>query len=213
MELFVLGFLLSLSLCLDLGVVNVAMVRTGLQHGAKAAFLLGLGSSFGDLIYALTSLVAISFVLQNLMVRWCLWLGGTGVLLALTYRMLKESFNPAKVSYASGDVSPPENHSGGGDFARGLGLALASPSAILWFATVGGSVIASSANGTKVLVPFFVGFFGCGVSWSLAIAIITGQGRKVMGPNFIRALSFGSALLFLYFAIKVFVEGYRTLLR
>ncbi len=33
MGLFLSGFLLSLSVCLDLGTVNVAIFRTGLQRG------------------------------------------------------------------------------------------------------------------------------------------------------------------------------------
>ena len=60
MQLFVTGFLLSLSLSLDLGTVNVAMVRTALQHGARPSFLLGLGSCLGDLAYALISLLALA---------------------------------------------------------------------------------------------------------------------------------------------------------
>ena len=70
MQLFVTGFLLSLSLSLDLGTVNVAMVRTALQHGARPSFLLGLGSCLGDLAYALISLLAVAALLQSLAVRW-----------------------------------------------------------------------------------------------------------------------------------------------
>src|SRR5262245_51692782 len=158
MALFVAGFLLSLSLCLDLGTVNIAMVRTGIHHGAQPAFMLGLGSSVGDLLYALVSLVAISFIIQNVVVRWVLWVVGTLTLLYLAYRMLKESLRAAAERAATGDA-PRAATAGVRHFGYGLGLALSSPSAILWFATVGGSVIASSAGGGTALLPFFVGFF------------------------------------------------------
>ena len=46
------GFFLSLSLCLDIGLVNVAMISLTLSHGFKPGFWLGLGSCVGDLIYA-----------------------------------------------------------------------------------------------------------------------------------------------------------------
>jgi L-lysine exporter family protein LysE/ArgO len=70
MERFVSGFLLSLSLCLDLGIVNVAVVKTGLERGVLPSFLVGLGSSFGDLIYALLSMVGMSLLMQFTVVRW-----------------------------------------------------------------------------------------------------------------------------------------------
>ncbi len=59
-QLFAAGFLLSLSLCADLGVVNVAMVRAGLTHGMRAALVLGLGSCVGDMLYAVSSLSLVS---------------------------------------------------------------------------------------------------------------------------------------------------------
>jgi len=212
MALFVAGFLLSLSLCLDLGTVNIAMVRTGIQHGAQPAFMLGLGSSVGDLLYAFVSLVAISFIIQNAVVRWVLWIAGTLALLYLAYRMLKESLRTATASDTPDDA-PHRLAAGTRHFGYGLGLALSSPSAILWFATVGGSVIASSASGRAALLPFFVGFFSCGVVWSVVVALISGQGRRVMGPQLMRLCSLGSACLFLYFAIKLFLDGYHTLLQ
>ena len=45
------GFLLALSLCLDLGLVNIVTLRVSLARSGTAAFLLGLGSVVGDLIY------------------------------------------------------------------------------------------------------------------------------------------------------------------
>ena len=46
------GFFLSLSLCLDIGLVNVAIISLTLSHGFRPGFWLGLGSCFGDLVYA-----------------------------------------------------------------------------------------------------------------------------------------------------------------
>ena len=38
MEMFLTGFALSLSACLDLGIVNVATIKRGLDGGVRAAF-------------------------------------------------------------------------------------------------------------------------------------------------------------------------------
>lgn len=219
MDLFVSGFLLSLSVCLDLGTVNVAMVRTGLQRGTGPAFWLGFGSCIGDMIYAGVSAIAISLILQFAPVRWALWLGGTAFLVLLAIRMLRDAFthqantafkNPAETGRAKTTVHVA------GQVLRGCGLALSSPSAILWFATVGGSIIAtqlaSHANLPHhwVIGMFFAGFFSAGLAWSLLIAVVCGQGRRWMGPQWLRGVSLLSALLFVYFAIKVFVDGYHT---
>ena len=54
------GFFLSLSLCLDIGLVNVAMISLTLSHGFKPGFWLGLGSCIGDLIYAALALAGMA---------------------------------------------------------------------------------------------------------------------------------------------------------
>ena len=61
------GFFLSLSLCLDIGLVNVAIISLTLSHGFRPGFWLGLGSCFGDLIYAALALAVPYAVLACLL--------------------------------------------------------------------------------------------------------------------------------------------------
>lgn len=212
MELFVAGFLLSLSLCFDLGIVNLAMVRTGLQRGSFASFLVGLGSCFGDLIYAVASLFAVSLLLEHAAVRWALWIGGTLALLFLAGHMLRESVGSGRF-VADAPATPAAPRGTGLDhFRTGFVLALASPSAILWFAAVGGSLIATYADEASALLPFFAGFFAAGLLWSLGIALLTGQAGRALGPRPARVLALLSAVLFLYFAVRVFIDGYESLI-
>ena len=88
------GFLLSLSLCCDLGIVNVAVLRTALRQGGTAAFLLGLGSCVGDLVYFMLAVAGAAALLQWRPFRWALWLFGTGVLLFLAWRVAREAIRP-----------------------------------------------------------------------------------------------------------------------
>jgi L-lysine exporter family protein LysE/ArgO len=94
-------------------------------------------------------------------------------------------------------------------FVRGVLLALASPSAILWFAAVGGSVIAATASGPDALLPFMAGFASAGVLWAVGVALLVGRARHAMGARAIRAIALLSAALFVYLAVRVFVHGYR----
>lgn len=70
------GFFLSLSLCLDIGLVNVAMLSLTLSHGFRPGFWLGLGSCVGDLVYAALALAGMAVLLQFEAVRWIVWIGG-----------------------------------------------------------------------------------------------------------------------------------------
>lgn len=213
MSWFASGFFLSLSLCLDLGIVNVAILRAGVERGLLPSLLVGVGSSFGDLFYALLSMVGISLLLHNVVIRWVLWLGGTMILLYMTWNMIKEFRRPKAIAWKEGSGPDVSKRQRWKDFTTGLGLALASPSAILWFATIGGSVIASSnGHSSTSLVLFFSGFFTASILWSLFMAGLSSQGGKWLGTRLVRGFNFVSALLFLYFAGKVFLDGYHTLL-
>lgn len=85
------GFFLSLSLCLDIGLVNVAMLSLTLSHGFRPGFWLGLGSCVGDLVYAALALAGMAVLLQFEAVRWVVWIGGGAVLLFLTWKMAREA--------------------------------------------------------------------------------------------------------------------------
>jgi len=204
------GFLLSLSLCLDLGLVNVAILRTSLQRGGLAGFLLGVGSCVGDLIYFTLAVFGASAVLRWQPLRFVLWIAGTSVLLWLTWRMAREVFRPRLIDLEGAGLAPDRNSIG--LLSTCAGLALASPSAILWFAAVGGSVIATAGGDRHSLLRFAAGFFLAGMTWSGAFAFAAGALRRVLGANLLRVLSLAAALLFLYFAGIVFLQGVRELL-
>ncbi|MDN0082684.1 LysE family transporter [Crenobacter sp. SG2305] len=210
------GFLLSLSLCLDLGMVNTALINTGLRAGTRPAFLVGLGSCFGDLFYAVLSLCGLALLFSYTPVRWILWLGGGAVLLWLTWRMGLAAWRSSRQPAASAEqaaVAASVDWSARAELLRGLGMALASPTSLLWFAAVGGAIIAHSTDGsTGMNGLFLVGFFVGGLAWSSFLAVLAGRGRQLLGHKLVLYCNAGSALLFGYFAVSVIADGYRTLL-
>jgi L-lysine exporter family protein LysE/ArgO len=211
MELLGSGFLLSLSLCLDLGLVNVATMRVGIRRGVIPAFAVGAGSCLGDLVYATIALTGISAILQFSTVRWLLWLAGSAALAFFAFKAFNDSLHPRKEQWKC----EPENGDLGLSvcFSQGFGLALASPSAILWFATIGGAVIATTGKGSHAAAALFLlGFFGAGLLWSLIIAIASGQGRR-FGTKFVRTFSLVAAVVFVVLAVKVFLNGFETFVR
>ena len=208
------GFFLSLSLCLDIGLVNVAIISLTLSHGFRPGFWLGLGSCFGDLVYAALALAGMAALLQFSPVRWIVWIGGAAILLILTGKMAREALNPSSAPPVEGnaDAASP-NFSPLRGFVRGALLALSSPTAILWFAAVGGALIAKSGATTAATAALFLGgFFFGGLVWTVFLCSLASHGRKRAGPGLLRACHALSALLFAYFSYSVIVDGYRDLI-
>jgi len=200
------GYLLSISLCMDLGIVNVAAIRVALTQGGTAAFLLGVGSCVGDLIYFTLAAIGAATLAQWAPVRWTLWLFGTAVLLYLAWKMAREVVYPRRITM--GEATRQSHPS---LLLTGMGLALASPTAILWFAAVGGSVIASLGGDRGPLLPFAAGFAAAGLTWAAMIAYGAGALRGSLGKPLTRALALASAIVFLYLATMVFVRGLRAI--
>ncbi|AOJ09131.1 LysE family transporter [Burkholderia mayonis] len=209
------GFFLSLSLCLDIGLVNVAMLSLTLSHGFRPGFWLGVGSCVGDLVYAALALAGMAVLLQFEAVRWVVWLGGGAVLLFLTWKMAREALFPKSARDAVDEDTPAAfvQASTRRNFARGMLLAMSSPSAILWFAAVGGALIAKAGATTPATASVFLsGFFLGGLAWTLFLCTLASQGRKRAGAGLMRACHVVSALLFAYFSYSVIVGGYRDLI-
>jgi L-lysine exporter family protein LysE/ArgO len=208
------GFFLSLSLCLDIGLVNVAMISLTLSHGFRPGFWLGLGSCVGDLIYATLALAGMAALLQFESVRWVVWIGGAAILLFLTWKMAREAVFPATAPTVAGDGNTGAPHlSAWRGFLRGVLLAVSSPSAILWFAAVGGALIAKAgATSPKTALIFLGGFFLGGLCWTLFICGLGSHGRKRAGAGMLRVCHVLSALLFAYFSYSVIVNGYHDLI-
>jgi L-lysine exporter family protein LysE/ArgO len=213
MEIFIAGVLLSLSLCLDLGIVNVAIIRTGIDKGFGKSFMVGLGSSFGDIFYAILSVIGVPLIFKYAFIRWTFWIGGTLILLYFCYTMIVQIFKP--VAYSDEELEKVDKlRTSRNYFYDGLILALLSPTSILWFVSIGGSVIAAQGL-TKHFdtLKFLSGFFIASITWSFALAFISYKGGQLMKDKIKRIFSIISALIFLALAIYVFVDGYRTLIK
>jgi len=207
-ELFVLGAALAFSINIELGVVNVMIVRTAIDRGAWPAFLIGLGSCIGDVIWACAGALGVSALLQWPPAAWVLWLGGSAILCWFAAAALRDAVRGGSID----DSSPLRRANGVGAVVLGLGIALGSPTLILWTATVGGSVVASQAKSIEGFLPFIAGFATAAVLHSAALAGVVGATRRFTGPRTIRSVSLISALMFAAFAVGIFVDGARRLL-
>ena len=138
---------------------------------------------------------------------------GGAVLLFLTWKMAREALAPAKTAGDDAEDTPQPRASARRSFLRGMLLAMSSPSAILWFAAVGGALIAKAGATTPATASVFLsGFFLGGLAWTLFMCTLASQGRKRAGAGLMRGCHIASALLFAYFSYSVIVGGYRDLI-
>jgi L-lysine exporter family protein LysE/ArgO len=147
-------------------------------------------------------------------VRWVVWIGGAAILLFLTWKMAREALVPASAPPVEGEADAATPHlDPARGFLRGVLLAVSSPSAILWFAAVGGALIAKAGATTVTTAPVFLGgFFLGGLCWTLFICGLASHGRKRAGTGLLRICHVLSALLFAYFSYSVIVNGYHDLI-
>ncbi|ESN31560.1 TPA: LysE family translocator [Klebsiella variicola] len=201
------GFLLSLSLCLDIGIANIAIITLAMQRGYFHGFWLGIGTCVGDLTYALLALAGMAVLLQYEAVRWILWIGGGAVLLWFAGKMLIAAFRKASEL----NVSEPHQYRPLlREFGRGVVLAMSSPTAILWFATVGGALISRMGQHSVTATSFFLsGFFIAGMFWTCVLCLVGSFGGRLLGQRLLKYSYITSALIFSYFALYVIVSGYR----
>lgn len=211
MSLLLSGFLLGFSLVLDIGIANIALIRAGVHKGFIVACMIGLGATAGDMAFAMLSVTGITyFIEKSIIFQWVLWIVGTILLSYLSYQMFRESF---KSKFIDLENEEEEKSSLYKYFFTGMGLVLSSPSGILWFATVGGSVVASTVGESNDLniLPFFLGFFIASILWGISLAWISSMGGKLLGSKLLQIFSLVSGFLFLYFAAKVFIDGLNNL--
>ncbi|PWB32802.1 lysine transporter LysE [Pseudomonas sp. SDI] len=201
------GFLLSLSLCLDIGIANIAMITLAMQRGFWQGFWLGLGTCVGDLVYALAALAGMSVLLQFTSVRWVLWIGGSLLLVGFAIKMLLAAWRGN--AHLDADVQVVRE-SPWREFLRGIFLAMSSPSAILWFAAVGGVLISRSGGGSTLEAGLFLsGFFAAGLAWCFTLCFVASHGGRLLGDRLLTWSYLASAAIFCYFAVYVIVSGYR----
>ncbi|WP_183192365.1 LysE family translocator [Brevibacillus fluminis] len=213
MALYISGVLIGMSLVLELGTGNLALIRTGITKGFLPAFIFSIGCAVGDMVYAVLSVLGIALLLQSSSIfQNILWIGGTIMLCYLTYQAIKDFFSPKQITLEGKDVA---KRSLWAYFFTGIWLVVSAPTALVWFATVGGSVVSSTIGNSSVdqsLVPFFFGFVTVSIVWGAFLAYLSSIGGKLMGAKMLRVFSLASGLLFLYFSFYVFISGLKNVM-
>jgi L-lysine exporter family protein LysE/ArgO len=140
-------------------------------------------------------------------VRWTLWILGTIVLLVLAARMAREVVHPHALAL-NDDADAPRRTP-----ARlvGYGMSARARVADLDPLVRGRRRCGHRVDGPRQAVWLTIGFALATVLWSALLAFAIASSRRFLGATLVRGLSAVSALLFLYFAVRIFLDGLRDM--
>lgn len=191
------AYLLGLSVAAVLGPINLLAIRTGLQRGFRAAFLVGLGATVADGFYALLAALGAAALVGRAGIQIPLWLLGSGMLAYLGGSGLLQSLRrPVLLG------SESATGTAWGAFLGALAATLGNPMTVASWAAVFGGLYAGMLEAvTPGLVLGLVAGVASGTfTWFTALAAALQVGRRLVTPTALRGISVASSVILLGFA-------------
>ena len=192
------AYLLGLSVAAVLGPINILAIRTGLHRGFRAAFLVGLGATVADGLYALLAAAGAAPLVGRAGVRIPLWLLGSGVLAYLGSSALLQSLRGPVVLEGA-----PAARTAWGTFLGALAATLGNPMTVASWAAVFGGLYAGMVETvtTDLALRLVAGVAAGTFTWFTALAAALQGGRRLVTPAALRAISVASSVILLGFAV------------
>lgn len=206
------GAIMAISFCAPPGPVTMETIRRGLRGGFATALQVQLGSIVGDMTWCALALLGLAPLVQVPWVRLVLSVAGVAVLVSLGGMGLRDAFRAMPAAVAASDQ--PAHQARHGAFRSGVAISMANPTAVGYWLSVGGALVAAGVAGTTVqqTTLFVAGFVSGTLAWALLTAFIVRWGRVLMTPRVFRVVNaacsaallvFGLALAFAMFSSSV----------
>ena len=189
MQSFIQGVLMGLGVSVPIGPVNVLIMSYALRSYTKA-LCLGLGAMSADMLYLALSALGISQLAKIPIVFACISVFGAAFLLYIALGIYRE----AKRSVQLQSV---ERGSHVAVFGKGFLLNIFNPYVIMFWLSVSASI------GRERFGLALAGLI-CGVlSWITLFALAVYKSRAKISDRAARAFAYTSALILLFFALKL----------
>ncbi|HLZ10444.1 MAG TPA: LysE family transporter [Chloroflexota bacterium] len=197
LALFLSAVVLGLAFCAPPGTVAAEALRRGLARGFRPAFLVEIGSLFGDTVWAAIALAGAAVLIQNPVSRLALALIGTFYLFRLSYQSFRDAIQATLPKAAPTGVR--------GDLVTGAVLSLTNPLSIgFWIGAGGGAVVNIVPNpGPREFAIFFAGFLSACVFWCFFYSAVVAFGRRFLTPIFFRAVNSLCGTALAYFGVSL----------
>lgn len=193
------GAIIAISFAAPPGPVTMETIRHGLRGGFYPALKVQLGSIIGDMIWCLMALLGLASLVQVTWVRLILGVVGVLLLICLGVIGIRDAFREQKIAAAE-SASPLQNA-----FKSGMMISLANPTAIGYWISVGGALIATGVAGSTLIenTSFIAGFLGATFLWAFLMAFVVRWGRRLLTPIFFRFITFACGTALIIFGIML----------
>jgi chemosensory pili system protein ChpE len=197
------GAIMAISFCAPPGPVAMETIRRGLRGGFAPALQVQLGSIVGDVTWCALALLGLAPLVQVPWVRAVLAVAGVGVLVYLGGLGLRDALAP-RPAIVTIELATDERQ---GAFRSGVAISMANPTAVGYWLSVGGALVAAGVAGTTPgQTAFFVsGFIGGTLAWAFLMALVVRWGRVLMTPRIFRLVNLSCSAALLVFGISLAV--------
>jgi L-lysine exporter family protein LysE/ArgO len=180
MNSYISSILLGVTLAAPLGPVGTEVIKRSFRQGFWSAYIVALGSVFGDAACLLVSYLGLTHVLQLPVAKVCIWSVGSLMLLYLAWSNLKTVLRPDSLF----ETSKTRNTNA---FLLGFLLAIANPlSMAFWFGIFGammGETVESSGYSFLSFLPHTGILIGV-ILWFSFLCISLGLFRRILSARF-----------------------------
>lgn len=189
------GILLGIGVCVPFGPVNILILSYAIKS-FKNAFLLGLGATFGDIIYlTLLQFGILKFIDNNIFLN-SLAIFGFLFLSYMALMMLKADVN-LSLNTNTTKTSPFKN------FIKGLLLNLSNPFVIAFWLSVATTINEASNPGF-----LFLGLIASIISWVFALSFFVYKYTHLFNAKILKIINISSAIILEYFAITLIIKRF-----
>jgi len=210
-KIFVSAFIIGLSGAMMPGPLLTYNINATLRRGFIAGPLLIIGHSLLELALIILIMLGFNKYLADPVFTAVLGIIGGGVLLWMSYGMIRSSL---KKEISVEDSINYNKDRQKGLILPGVLLSISNPYWVLWWATIGLTYLTKSYKfGITGIAVFYLGHILSDFSWYSFVSWIVAMGKKIMSDRLYRILIIVFGLLLLYFAGFFILDGIKLLVK
>jgi threonine/homoserine/homoserine lactone efflux protein len=205
-ELFFYAFFLGALFNVAPGAVLAESLRQGIKGGFMPAMAVQIGSLVGDGLWVVLGLLGVAALITIPAVILPLMIFGALLLGWLAWQSLMDSMEPMPALDATASMNESKS-----SMAVGVALSISNPLNIIYWAALGGTIAAFTAQTPRVqdFIVFIIGFMLSSVLWCFIASGMIAFCRSVVTPGLWRYLHLGCGtglLLLMVFVVNNIIE-------
>jgi len=193
--IFLSAFAAGLAYCAAPGAINAEAFRRAFTRGFRAALLFQVGALVGDALWATAALSGVVIIQPCAVLDGVLGIGGALLLGWMAFIALRDSLR--------GHAPAVLHTSRHNDLLLGTLLSLANPFAVVFWLSVGGSLLGLGALEPQLATAATAvgAFFLATLIWSVLLASLASYGRTLVTAIAFRWLNAGAGVCMALFGV------------